>query len=150
MNISVKKANIKHLDFISRSQVSMALETEEYELDLSTVEKGVKAVLEKSNLGTYYVGLYNDKPVSCLFTTYEWSDWRNKGVLWIQSVYVAKEFRNNGIYRKMYEHIQSIVHLDPNLSGIRLYVDKSNHNAIKVYEKLGMNTDHYHLCEWMP
>ncbi len=33
--------------------------------------------------------------------------------------------------------------------GIRLYVDKRNLNAQKVYTSLGMNGDHYTTYEWM-
>jgi ribosomal protein S18 acetylase RimI-like enzyme len=35
------------------------------------------------------------------------------------------------------------------LRGLRLYVDKSNANAQKVYEALGMSGEHYHLYEWL-
>ena len=35
------------------------------------------------------------------------------------------------------------------LRGLRLYVDKTNTRAQKVYENLGMNGEHYHLYEWM-
>jgi ribosomal protein S18 acetylase RimI-like enzyme len=35
------------------------------------------------------------------------------------------------------------------IRGIRLYVDKTNTKAMKVYEKLGMNGEHYGLFEWM-
>ena len=34
-------------------------------------------------------------------------------------------------------------------AGIRLYVDKTNHNALKTYSSLGMNGEHYSMFEWM-
>ena len=83
-------------------------------------------------------------------TTYEWSDWRNGTVLWIQSVYIDKAWRGKGIYKKMYEHIQMIVTKSDDLKGIRLYVDRTNKAAQQVYEKLGMNGEHYQVFEWMP
>jgi hypothetical protein len=49
----------------------------------------------------------------------------------------------------MYQHIQRFVSDDPDLKGIRLYVDKSNEGAKTVYTELGMNGDHYSVFEWM-
>jgi len=34
-------------------------------------------------------------------------------------------------------------------AGLRLYTDKSNRQAREIYEKLGMNKEHYHLYEWL-
>jgi ribosomal protein S18 acetylase RimI-like enzyme len=82
-------------------------------------------------------------------TTYEWSDWRNGTVIWIQSVYIAPNHRGKGVYKTMYEFIQKMVSDDPDLRGIRLYVDKTNHAAQKVYTNLKMNGEHYQVFEWM-
>jgi ribosomal protein S18 acetylase RimI-like enzyme len=49
----------------------------------------------------------------------------------------------------MYEHVQSIVKQDPDLKGIRLYVDRTNVGAQDVYTRLGMNGEHYGVFEWM-
>ena len=38
--------------------------------------------------------------------TYEWSDWRNGLFWWIQSVYVAPDWRRRGVYRGLYEYVQ--------------------------------------------
>ena len=81
--------------------------------------------------------------------TYEWSDWRNGNVYWIQSVYVLPEYRGKGVFKEMYLHIKLSVKETPGLSGIRLYVDKHNHRAQKVYNKIGMDGSHYQLFEWM-
>jgi ribosomal protein S18 acetylase RimI-like enzyme len=82
-------------------------------------------------------------------TTFEWSDWRNGTVLWIQSVYVEKAFRGKGVYKMMYAFIRQMVEENADLCGIRLYVDKSNLPAQKVYESLDMNGEHYTVYEWM-
>jgi len=81
--------------------------------------------------------------------TYEWSDWRNGMVWWIQSVYILSEHRSSGVFRKMYEYIQHIVSEKENVMGIRLYVDKTNIIAQKAYNKLKMDGEHYKLYEWM-
>ena len=35
------------------------------------------------------------------------------------------------------------------IRGLRLYVDKRNQAAARVYEKLGMTREHYDLFEWL-
>ncbi len=145
----IRTAISDDLDQIVDFQLKMALETEEIELHLPTVLKGVAAVLEDSTKGRYYVAEISGKIVGSLLTTFEWSDWRNGTVLWIQSVYVIPEFRRQGVYRSMYTHIKKQVMESEDLKGIRLYADKSNNIAHETYLKLGMNADHYKTFEWL-
>ncbi len=145
----VRKAKSKDLNSIVNFQLAMARETENIELERSTVEKGVEAVLKDSAKGNYYLAEKKGEIIGSLLTTFEWSDWRNGTVLWIQSVYVMPEFRRKGVYSKMYEHIKNEVLNNPDLKGIRLYADKSNKGAHHVYQKLGMSPDHYITFEWL-
>jgi GNAT superfamily N-acetyltransferase len=78
------------------------------------------------------------------------SYWRNCQVLWIQSVFVKKEFRGMGVFKMLYENIKSKVLDKKNgYCGLRLYVDKTNKSAQSVYKKLGMENHHYETFEWM-
>jgi ribosomal protein S18 acetylase RimI-like enzyme len=129
-------------------QIRMAKETEDLILNVSIVNKGVEAVLQDSDKGIYYVAEIDGEVVASLLTTYEWSDWRNGMVLWIQSVYVLPEFRGKGIYKEMYLFLQKKIKNEPGLLGLRLYVEKENKNAQKVYKKLGMDGEHYQMFEW--
>ena len=130
-------------------QLAMAWETETLRLDEQTVVKGVAAVFADSSKGVYYVAETDGHVVGSLLTTFEWSDWRNGTVLWIQSVYVRPEYRKRSIFSKLYKHIQKMVVENPNLRGIRLYADKTNTAAHGVYEHLGMTAEHYQMYEWM-
>lgn len=145
----IKVTDSKYLSFIVNSQIQMASETEDFSLCKKTVTQGVKEVLQDSQKGQYYICLVDKEPAACLLTLPEWSDWRCRTVLWIHSVYVLPEFRKQGIYKAMYEHLKSFVSENDDYAGLRLYVDKTNTSAIEVYHKLGMNSDHYTLCEWM-
>lgn len=138
------------IDQLAQLQVTMAMETEELKLDLETVKKGVQAVIDDPAKGRYWVMENEGDIAGCLLTVPEWSDWRNGTVIWIHSVYTLPKYRGQGVYKKLYEHIQNLVKNDPSLKGIRLYVDKRNRPAQEVYEKLGMNGEHYTLFEWMP
>jgi ribosomal protein S18 acetylase RimI-like enzyme len=145
----VRKANLSDIESIVEFQLLMAQETEEIELDKATVTLGVTAVLKDESKGHYYIAEIKNKVVSSLMTTFEWSDWRNGTILWIQSVYVLKEFRRKGVYRNMYAHIKTLVLENKNLNGIRLYADKSNLSAQETYKNLGMSPDHYVTFEWL-
>jgi len=147
--MKVRKATLKDFDKLVQFQVEMAHETEGIELQLDPLEKGVKAVLNDPSKGQYYIAEINNKVVASLLTTFEWSDWRNGTILWIQSVYVMPKYRRRGVYRTMYAHIKSMVLTSDNLNGIRLYADKKNLAAHKTYENLGMNQDHYITFEWL-
>ena len=145
----VRKAKQFDLKPITDFQLSMASETEGIVFNEPTVASGVSAVLNDTNKGQYYVTESDNKIIASLLTTYEWSDWRNGTILWIQSVYVLPEFRRQGVYKKMYSFIKELVLANENLNGIRLYADKSNLPAHKTYENLGMSPDHYFAFEWL-
>lgn len=145
----VREATKNDIQQIVEFQLKMAHETENIKLHKPTVIKGVSAILNDSSKGQYYVAEINETVVGSLLTTFEWSDWRNGTILWIQSVYVLQELRRKGVYRNMYAHIKHLVLENSNLNGIRLYADKSNLPAHKTYEKLGMSADHYITFEWL-
>ena len=149
MHVEIRKAQLSDCEAIVDFQIEMAWETECYKLDKETVFNGVTTVLNSDKLGNYYVATINDTVVGSLLTTFEWSDWRNGTVLWIQSVYVDSSFRKRGIYGALYNHIKNFVAADESLKGIRLYVDESNNGAREVYARLGMNGEHYRVFEWM-
>jgi len=145
----IRQAKETDSESIVEFQLSMAWETEQLQLHEPTVIKGVSAIFSDSSKGTYYVAETEGKVVGSLLTTFEWSDWRNGTVLWIQSVYVRPEYRKRSIFSKLYKHIQEKVASNPDLRGIRLYADKTNTAAHGVYEHLGMTAEHYQMFEWM-
>ena len=129
----VREANEKDIPHLLDFQLKMALETENITLEISSLTLGVNRLFKDPTKGRYYVAEDNNEVVGCLMTTYEWSDWRNGTILWIQSVYISREHRGKGVYRNLYDHIKQMTKEDPDLRGIRLYVDKSNQTAQQVY-----------------
>lgn len=147
--MKVREAIKEDASAIVSFQLAMAAETEQLMLDPEVVDKGVSAVFEDPKKGRYYVTELNGEVIASLMTTFEWSDWRNGTVMWIQSVYVLPQYRRRGVYRKMYSFLQNLVYDSNDLKGIRLYVDKSNTRAQATYWELGMNAEHYQTFEWM-
>jgi GNAT superfamily N-acetyltransferase len=134
-------------------QLAMARETEELDLDRDILTRGVHAVFAGADgdtaLGRYFVAESGGIVVASLMITYEWSDWRNGMVWWIQSVYVTPAHRQRRIYAGLYEHVRMLVDSEPAIRGIRLYVDRRNVAAQEVYTRLGMDGGHYQVFEWM-
>jgi len=130
-------------------QLKMAMETENLALDFSTVEKGVQAVFQDESKGKYHVVEDEGLVISSLLITYEWSDWRNGTILWLQSLYVLPSYRRQGIFKHMFHYLRDTIKKSESLKGLRLYVDKSNHLAQRVYEAMGMDSQHYQMYEWI-
>ena len=127
-------------------QMAMAMETEGLALDKERVQQGVRAVMDDDSRGVYIVAKEGDTPVASLMVTREWSDWNNQWYWWVQSVYVAPEFRNKGVFKRLYTKVKELAATD-GISQIRLYVDKSNILAQSVYNRTGMEECHYLMYE---
>lgn len=147
--IEIRKARLSDSERIVELQLRMAEETEGLELEKNIVSKGVRGVFEEPTRGTYWVAEEEGQILGVHLTIPEWSDWRNGTVLWIHSLYVVPDARRRGIFKKLYMNLKSHVEKSDELRGLRLYVDKTNKSAQEVYEKLGLNKDHYDLYEWL-
>lgn len=150
--IEVRPAHPGEAELLAAFQLALARETEGLALDPATVSQGVRAVFDDPSKGEYLVAELDGRsgqPVGCLLVTREWSDWRNGSVLWVQSVYVVPEARGRGVYRALHRHLVRRIETAADLRGLRLYVERSNRAAQRVYERLGMSREHYELFEWM-
>ncbi|MDR2886991.1 MAG: GNAT family N-acetyltransferase [Bacteroidales bacterium] len=144
----IRKATQEDMPAIAEFQIKMAMETEGLALLPETVEDGVKAVFDKPGRGQYWVATSDSKVIASLLVTYEWSDWRNAEVWWLQSVYVEPQFRRMGIFSKMYGYVKAEAERY-GATGLRLYVEANNVAAQKTYEAAGMKSGHYLLYEWL-
>jgi len=147
--IKIREAYKSDIPLIVDFQLIMAMESEGMKLELEILQKGVSAVFDEPGKGKYYVAEYKGEVVGSMLNTFEWSDWRNGTIIWFQSVYVKPEFRKLGVFKEMYLYIKQCVISDDSMKGMRLYVDKGNERAQKVYQAMGMTGDHYDAYEWM-
>lgn len=135
------------LESIAGFQQHMAMETENRRLEESTILQGVESVLREPEKGFYIIARCGERIIASLMVTREWSDWRNGWFWWIQSVYVVFDFRRKGIFSRMYHHVRQRASTLDNVCGLRLYVERKNHNAIRTYRSLGMVETSYRLFE---
>lgn len=134
---------------IARFNQGLAQETEDLALPYERVLAGVSGLLQEDKYGFYLVAVHPDEGdvVGQLAVTYEWSDWRNGLIWWIQSVYVHPEHRRQGVYSSLYRHLQQRAEQDPGVSAIRLYIERHNHTARATYQRVGMYTADYDVME---
>ena len=144
--IKIRVAEISDAPVIADFNRRMASETENYNLPYNKVLSGVKNLFLKPEYGLYIVAESQNKITGCLMITYEWSDWRNGLLFWIQSVYILPEYRRQGVFSKMYNFISNYAK-EKGAAGLRLYVEKDNIGAQKTYEALGMKEAGYKLFE---
>jgi GNAT superfamily N-acetyltransferase len=132
---------------ITEFNLKLAEETEALGLDPALVSVGVERLLKDPRKGLYCVAEVDRAVVGQLMITYEWSDWRNGNIWWLQSVYVAPKFRRRGIFRALFTHITSLARADEEVCGVRLYMHDENAAARKSYIELGMKPTHYQVFE---
>ena len=124
----------------------MARETESKALDVSTVTAGVAGLIARSDRGFYVVASQRGEIVGSLMITTEWSDWRNGEIWWLQSVYVSKRLRREGVYRQLHEYVRDLAR-QQKVIGLRLYVERDNEPAQETYRALGMGESSYLMFE---
>jgi GNAT superfamily N-acetyltransferase len=147
MDIKIRAAALADLPVIAAFNVRLARESEELALDPARVHSGVEAMFNDSAKGTYYVAEVAGEVAGQLMITYEWSDWRNGNIWWIQSVYVKPEFRRAGVFRALFNHIRNLAGTRKDVCSLRLYVHAENTRAIQSYAQLGMTRTKYEIFE---
>jgi GNAT superfamily N-acetyltransferase len=147
-NLTVRPARIDDLEALVLGNVNLAEETERLRLDIDTLRQGIRALLESEAPGRYLIAEREGRVVGQLLVTFEWSDWRNRMVWWIQSVYVEANARGRGVFRALYDAVRREA-IASGAGGLRLYVDTTNVQAQAVYAALGMDGSHYRVFEDM-
>jgi GNAT superfamily N-acetyltransferase len=146
--MKIRTAVPDDLAVIADYNIKLALESEGLKLDPPTVTAGVEALLRDQSKGIYFVAEIAGAVVGQLLITYEWSDWRNANIWWLQSVYVAQEFRGGGVFQALFRHVETIARDSGDVWSLRLYMEKHNERARRAYQKLGMKEMAYEVLEY--
>ena len=145
--IQIRRATLRDLSTIAAFNAAMAMETEEKELDPATLSAGVRQAIQDPARCLYFVAEVDGVVAGQTMVTFEWCEWRNGFVWWIQSVYVDPRFRRCGLFRALYAHIKGLARKQADVRGIRLYVRRDNDPALQTYRKLGMESLPYDIYE---
>ena len=135
-------------EIITEFNIRLASETEDHELDHATLTAGVAALLEESSKGRYFVAENEaNEIIGQLMFTFEWSDWRNGMMWWLQSVYVRADARKQGVFSGLLNHVTELATAASEVRGIRLYVDNENETARQTYRARGFEDPNYRVME---
>jgi ribosomal protein S18 acetylase RimI-like enzyme len=137
MNLSVRHATLADLATLVEFNVRLAKESENKTLDPQVVERGILALFDDRSKGRYFVAEENGLIVGQAMVTYEWSDWRNAWIWWLQSVYTRQSYRQKGVFRTLLRSIADAAQQDGKVAGLRLYVEKDNTTAQIAYRRCG-------------
>lgn len=137
----IREATIEDLQFLVDFNVSLAWESEHKVLERGVVEQGVRALLQDSTKGRYFVAEDRGNVVGQVMITYEWSDWRNAWIWWLQSVYISPRYRRQGVFRALLRHVEWEARRRHDVAGLRLYVEENNHPAQAAYSQCGFRFD---------
>jgi GNAT superfamily N-acetyltransferase len=147
IEIKIRKAELADAAVIADFNVKLAAESEGLRLDPACVAQGVRALLLDPAKGIYFLAELDGVVAGQLLITYEWSDWRNANIWWVQSVYVREDARGKGVFRFLFQHLKSAAREQAGVCSLRLYVHSENAAARKTYEKLGMTRLSYEVYE---
>lgn len=146
-SINVRLAVESDADCITDFNCGIARETEGKELDRDLVLSGVRRGIARGPEVRYFVAEKESQLVGCLMITREWSDWRDGWLIWIQSVYVASDYRGQGVFKQLLAHLENTVRSEPDIVGLRLYVEVENDRAQEVYARTGFSDPNYKVLE---
>ena len=147
MTVAVRPAQSTDTPIIAELNCRLASESEDRHLDQDRVATGVAALFESTERGQYFVAEVDGAVVGQLLITYEWSDWRNGVMWWIQSVYVVAKYRRSGVFSSLYQTVSKLAKQDPTVCGLRLYVKQENDEARDTYLSRGMFVTGYEVME---
>ena len=145
--IEIRPAVSTDVEIIAQFNIALCRETEGRELEPVTVTNGVRRFVTESKRGRYFVAEIDGQVVGQAAHTFEWSDWRNGEIWWIQSVYVHPHFRSKGVFRTLFTHIKELGEADVDCCGIRLYMERENETARESYRRLGFSETGYVVFE---
>ena len=147
MTVAIRLARPTDLEFLVEGIARLVAETEGRDLDRELLAEGVAAVFGDESKGRYYIADDGEEPIGQLLVTREWSDGRAGWFWWLASVYVVPVARGRGVFTSLYGYVLAEAHRDPEVCGVRLYVDEDNEAAAAVYRRCGMRDGGYRIFE---
>jgi GNAT superfamily N-acetyltransferase len=149
MSWKIRAASKSDIPVLVEFNLGCARDSEGKELDRTILTGGVTRGLQQGDEVLYLLAENDNGPIGQIMLTREWSDWRNGWIAWIQSVYVRPEFRGQGVFRSLLDHAVQRLKNQPDVIGVRLYVEQGNASAESVYIRTGFVDPNYKVLELM-
>ena len=113
----------------------MAKETENKSLNEKKVTDAVLNFISNKIFGQYFLIVDNSKKSFCGMNmiTYEYNINSNKTIVWLQSVFIEKEYRMKKLFKSLLEENENFVRTSTNFEQkVKLYMEKNNSTAERL------------------
>ncbi|CAI2380083.1 unnamed protein product [Moneuplotes crassus] len=145
----------EHAQTCAEFAAKKGLELENYLVDTTSIAAAIDRLVSNQEevdgykpYGWYLVAIDDTKTLlGCMMVTREINPTVGGLIYMMHSIYVLKEHRKKGIFKKMFTKVQEMANKDPLCKGMRLYVRNDNETGQKVYLKLGMKLMDYSVNE---
>lgn len=145
MEFTIKKATAADHSTLVDFTLAEAFEAENRELDRTIVEEGVGAALRNPDLARYWIlRTDEDVPIADISVVREWSDWNAGFYWWIQSLYIQKAYRGQGLLQALFSHVETEA-LKAGAVELRLYFHQENQRARRAYAREGFLPSPYKI-----
>jgi ribosomal protein S18 acetylase RimI-like enzyme len=145
MDAKVRRATLADLESLIGFASEEARQAEGIEKAPATLRAGIAAALEDESLALYWVLVDEcDQPLGNISALREWSNWNAGFYWWVQSLYIAPEYRGTGHLRSLIDAVRDEAGRQGGLD-LRLYVHKSNERARAAYRRAGFAEMHYRI-----
>jgi ribosomal protein S18 acetylase RimI-like enzyme len=147
---TIRTATPADLDVLVTFILAEAAEAEGAAKAPETVRTGISAGLNDAALARYWV-LENEtgEVIGSISVVREWSDWHAGFYWWIQSLFIAPEYRGQRLLPRLLDAVQAAARAE-NALEVRLYVHRDNARAIQAYRKTGFNDLPYKIMGLAP
>nr|MBS0210737.1 GNAT family N-acetyltransferase [Planctomycetota bacterium] len=146
-SIHVRDASSDDVAIIAEFNSRLAEESEHKRLDPNVIQRGVARGMARPEQCRYFLAEIDGQVIGQTMITFEWTDWRDGILYWLQSVFVRPEYRGQGVFRALFDHVMQTAKADPDARGMRLYVERENTAALATYGRLGMQPSGHLLYE---
>lgn len=147
LELTIRAATAADIPVLRDGAMALAIEAEHTTVDRATVELGLAAAVADRTKARYWVAEADGRVVGMLMVTYEWSDWSNGWVWWLQSVYVFPAYRRRGVMSRLINHARAEARAEGGVVRLRLYVHDTNDRGRATYRALGFQPTAYRVME---
>ena len=144
--MNIRKATTEDIEQITQNNINLAQESEHKKISYQQTKNGITSLITDPNKGFYLVIEHDNTIIAQLMITYEWSDWTNKNIWWLQSLYIKPEHRRQGYFNTLLAEIKKRAQQN-HVSTLKLYVHKNNTNAVEAYQHLKMEKKPYDIYQ---
>lgn len=145
MDATVRRATPADLDSLVHFAAEEARAAEGIDKAPGTLRAGILAALENEQLALYWVlADERDQPVGVISALREWSNWNAGYYWWVQSLYIAPDYRGRGYLTLLFDAVREEAGRQNGLD-LRLYVHDGNERARAAYRKNGFAEMHYRI-----